>query len=797
MLDSTQNVTSTDFKIQITALRTLISSFESSDQLQINLAVQIYYDDKHCNITNQHDVASSFYAKKKDDIESKLESLHYKDSYIEYDLECAENILKGIGKHTVVGSDAVHYFILAKYESVQEYISNNKNETITSKGYQGHLFVIFAYNSLFQRIDSIIKQPSTVYLTLEGFIENCSTITPEESHSMSSSESAMVFPSSQSIPSLKSSTVTQETTTTPTQRTTLVSRNSTISPSYEVSIKTNKINKETVSLYSYFNVTITDEILLTTPKNILSLNPTNSANFSSNNTVTLLQNCSQVNETTSSSFVSPSSKTQEILNSNNAGYINSVVDQQSSTVTPLQVMSKDLKSSSVSIDKNVVYSESDSKIVLKNGRATVLKSSNNYFSPSDTAAHITKTTSLSDASSITSISKIAFYSQEHSSVISLYTGPTSSRSLNSSTASLPVVVSDITVNTSSKAVISSSLTVNKIPFSSQNVSGIISSVAVPTSGKLSINSSYFASKLAVIVHESTPVSSLVVIASDANITVEKTLTSYSTEIYTKTFSSKSYVNETPGLYLSRSNSVGYSAVFSKLISSSVNLRTTPTEKEVSRLSGITLMSSQSSMGIDLYASSLNTLPEVVDSAKILPSLVVLDKAGTSSIYIAGKNADVGSVYSAGEQFSKSLSTGLSKVIDSAKILPSLVLLHKSSTSSIYIAGKNGDVGSVYSAGERFSKSLSTGLSKVIDSAKILPSLVLLHKSSTSSIYIAGKNGDVGSVYSAGERFSKSLSTGLSFHTTVVSRADTSVSYSSPLTVIAPSSSSQGSSSPGT
>ena len=341
MLDSTQNVTSTDFKIQITALRTLISSFESSDQLQINLAVQIYYDDKHCNITNQHDVASSFYAKKKDDIESKLESLHYKDSYIEYDLECAENILKGIGKHTVVGSDAVHYFILAKYESVQEYISNNKNETITSKGYQGHLFVIFAYNSLFQRIDSIIKQRSTVYLTLEGFIENCSTITPEESHSMSSSESAMVFPSSQSIPSLKSSTVTQETTTTPTQRTTLVSRNSTISPSYEVSIKTNKINKETVSLYSYFNVTITDEILLTTPKNILSLNPTNSANFSSNNTVTLLQNYSQVNETTSSSFVSPSSKTQEILNSNNAGYINSVVDQQSSTVTPLQVMSKD------------------------------------------------------------------------------------------------------------------------------------------------------------------------------------------------------------------------------------------------------------------------------------------------------------------------------------------------------------------------------------------------------------------------------------------------------------------------
>lgn len=266
MLDSTQNVTSTDFKIQITALRTLISSFESSDQLQINLAVQIYYDDQHCNITNQHDVASSFYAKKKDDIESKLESLHYKDSYIEYDLECAENILKGIGKHTVVGSDAVHYFILAKYESVQEYISNNKNETITSKDYQSHLFVIFAYNSLFQRIDSIIKQPSTVHLTLEGFIENCSTITPEESHSMSSSESVMVFPSSQSIPSLKSSTVTQETTTTPTQGTTLVSRNSTISPSYEASIKTNKINKETVSLYSYFNVTITDEILLTTPK---------------------------------------------------------------------------------------------------------------------------------------------------------------------------------------------------------------------------------------------------------------------------------------------------------------------------------------------------------------------------------------------------------------------------------------------------------------------------------------------------------------------------------------------------
>ena len=736
MLDSTRKITPKDFNIQISALRTLISSFELSDQLQINLAVQIYSDDKHCNITNQHDVTWSFYAKKKDAIESKLESLHYKVSDIEYDLECAENIVKGIGKHILVGSDAVHYFILAKYESVQKYVSNNKNETITSKD----LFVILAYNPLFQRIDSIIKQPNTMYLALKGFIENCSSIKPEESHSISASDSAMNFRSSQSIPSLKSSAVSQETTTTPTQGTTLVSRNSTVSPSYEVNIKTNRINKETVSLYPFFNVTSTDEILLTTPKNMLSLNPTNPTNFSSDNTVILLQNFSQVNETTLPSRVSPSSRTQEILNSNKTGYINSAVDQQSSTVAPLQVMSNDLKSSIVSIDKNMVYSKSDSKFVLTYERATALKSPNNYITPSDAAVHITKTTSLSDANSSTTISKIAFYSQGYSSVISLYTGPTSSRSFKSSTASLPDVVSDITMSTSSKTLRSSSLTVNKIPFSSQNVSGIISSVAVPTSGKLSVNPSFFASKSAVPVHESTPVSSSVVVASDANITVEKTSTLYSTEIYTKTFSTKSYVNETPSLYLSSSNNVGYSTVFSKLISSSVNLNMTPTEKEVPRVSGTTLMYSQSSMGIDLYASSLNTLPKVIDSAKISPSLVVLNKAGTSSIYVAGENAGIESVYS---------------------------------------------------AGERFSKSLSTGLSKVIDSAKILPSLVVLHKASTSSLYIAGKNADIGSVYSAGEPFSKSLSTGLSFHTTLAPRANISVSSSSPPKVIAPSSSSQG------
>ena len=730
MLDSTRNVTPSDFNIQISLLRTVISS---SDQLQINLAVQIYYDDKHCNITNQHEVTSSFYSKKKDDIESKLESLHYKNSDIEYDLECAENIVKGIGKHTLIGSDTVNYFIFAKYESVQEYLNNNENETITFKDHQGQLFVIFAYNSLFLRTGFIIKQPSTMYPALKGFIENCSSIKPEESQSTSSSVSALNFGSSQSMPNLKSSTVAQEAATTSTQRTTLVFRNSTISPSYEVNIKTNKISEETVSLYSYFNTTNTDAILLTTPKNTLT-NSTNSTNILSDNAVILLQNFSQVNETTLPSPVSPTNKTQEMLYSNSTGYMNSVVDQQSTTMIPLQEMSQDLTLSSVSFDKNEVYNESVSKVVSTYERKTDLKSSNNSISPSDAAVHITKTTLLSHASSSAPISKIVFYSQEYSSVISLYTGPTSSRSLNSSTALLSDVVSDITVSTSSKILVS------KIPFSSQSVSGIISSAAVPVSDKLSISPSFFPSKLAVTVHENTPVSSSVVVTSDANIMVEKMSTLYATEIYTKTFSSKIYVNETPGLYVSSSNKVGYSLVFSELISPRVSLNMTPTEKEVPHVPGITLMSSQSSMGIDLYPSSLNTLPKVIESANILPSLVVLDKASTSSIYVTEENADIGSVYL---------------------------------------------------AGERFSKSLSTGLSKVIDSAKILPSLVVLDKASTYSIYVTEENAATGSAYSAVQQIYKSLSTGLSFHTTIAPRANTSVLSISPFKVVTPRSSSQG------